>query len=137
MSYLQPIEQTVTTWENMSSAPHRFNAREFNLSLKGKIIEVGHLHSGTTLDILFNKALRQALVAEGKTEVHHILPNTGWTTTHIRSEKDVPHALWLLRLSYLQKAQKSLNAEPLRRELDDMQVSDAIRAAGFPHLVKS
>lgn len=131
MNYLQPIESTVTQWDNISAAPHRYNAREFNLSLKNKTVEIGHIHSGRMLDILFSKKLREVLVAEARTEVHHILPETGWTTTHIRTESDVENALWLLRLSYLQKAQKVMDKDVLQQELTALNISETVREAAF------
>ena len=34
------------------------------------------------------------------------VPNSGWITFRIRSEQDIAHALWLMRLSYLRYALK-------------------------------
>jgi len=37
-------------------------------------------------------------------EEHRWVPNSGWITFQIRSERDFDHALWLMRLSYLRYA---------------------------------
>jgi hypothetical protein len=44
---------------------------------------------------------------EGLAQEHHWIPNSGWTTFHVRGEKDLIHALWLLRLSHLRYALKT------------------------------
>lgn len=46
------------------------------------------------------------LLAEGLAEQHRWVPNSGWITFRIRSEQDIAHALWLMRLSYLRYALK-------------------------------
>ena len=47
------------------------------------------------------RALRDQLVAEGRTGVHHLLRESGWTSFRIGSADDLREAEWLLRLSYL------------------------------------
>ena len=37
------------------------------------------------------------------------VPNSGWTTFQIRSEDDLKHALWLMRLSYLRYTLKTVS----------------------------
>ena len=44
-----------------------------------------------------------------RSEEHRWVPNSGWITFQMRSEKDLSHALWLMRLSYLRYALKSHN----------------------------
>ena len=131
-NYRDAITQEVTSWENVSTAPHRFNAVEFNLALDGKTIELGHLHSGTLLDILFSLKIRDILMAEGRAAQHHILPDTGWTSFHIRNEADAENALWLLRLSYLHHHARSRRLSfdergRIRGELDILNVSAPLR----------
>ena len=97
------LEQAVSAWPGVSAHAHRFGGREF---LFGKA-EVGHVHIGGTVDIPFTRAIRNALLEEGLAEEHHWVPNSGWITFRIRSDKDFDHALWLLRLSYLRYALKT------------------------------
>jgi hypothetical protein len=40
------------------------------------------------------------LVAAGKAQLHHVLPQTGWVSYPIRGEEDVEGALELFRLNY-------------------------------------
>jgi len=52
-------------------------------------------------DIAYLRALRDALIEEGQTGVHHLLDQSGWTTLYIDHPDDYEHAEWLVRLSYL------------------------------------
>jgi len=52
-------------------------------------------------------SLRDALLENGLAEEHHWVPNSGWITFQMRSEEDLSHALWLMRLSYLRYALKT------------------------------
>jgi hypothetical protein len=69
--------------------------------------EVGHVHEGGIVDIPFPRSIRDALLAEGLAEEHHWVPNSGWITFRVRSEKDLQHAVWLMRLSYFRYALKT------------------------------
>jgi hypothetical protein len=40
------------------------------------------------------------LVETGRAQPHHVLPNTGWVSKHIRSEDDAAEVIELFRLSY-------------------------------------
>jgi hypothetical protein len=44
---------------------------------------------------------------EGLAEEHQWVPNSGWITFRVRTEQDLQHALWLLRLSYVRYALKA------------------------------
>jgi len=58
------------------------------------------------VDIPFPHPIRDALLAEGLAEEHRWVPNSGWITFRVRSDKDFHHAVWLMRLSYLRYALK-------------------------------
>ena len=90
------IESVVLTWEGVESVPHQFGGREFRVGRR----ELGHLHGERLLDLPFPVAIREQLVREGRAEPHHILPETGWVSFHIRQSSDVTHAIELLRLNY-------------------------------------
>jgi hypothetical protein len=100
---LNKLEDTVSSWPQVSVHPHQFSAREFRF---GKA-EIGHVHDGGIVDIPFPRTIRDALLAEGLAEEHHWVPNSGWVTFRVRSEKDLQHAVWLMRLSYFRYALKS------------------------------
>src|SRR5690349_15283180 len=100
---LEILEKEVSSWPRVSVHPHRFGGREFRYQKA----EVGHVHVGGVVDIPFPVSIRNALLAEGLAEEHRWVPDSGWITFHIRNEKDLAHALWLMRLSYLRYALKT------------------------------
>jgi len=103
MQQLKKLENTVSSWPQISVHPHRFAAREFRFGNA----EVGHVHHGGIVDIPFPRPIRDALLAEGLAEEHQWVPNSGWVTFHVRSDKDLQDAIWLMRLSYFRYALKA------------------------------
>lgn len=104
----QAIETVVTEvseWDGVEVGEHRFGGTEFTLGER----EIGHVHQWGILDIAFPRRVRDELVAEERTEPHHIYPKSGWTTFHVEGPDDVERALWLLRLSYLFHASAMAN----------------------------
>lgn len=97
---VETIVAEVSGWEGIEAGEHRFGGTEFRLGPR----EIGHVHQWGILDIAFPRRVRDQLVKEGKTEPHHIYPQSGWTTFRIEKADDVDDALWLLRLSYLSHA---------------------------------
>ena len=123
---LQQLESLVSSWPHISVHPHRFGGHEFRIGNA----ELGHLHSDGTLDIPFPLAVRDALLDEGLAQEHHWVPNSGWTTFRVRSENDLVHALWLLRLSYLRYALKT-SPDPAKffeRENASLQLTPRFKA---------
>src|SRR5581483_9658978 len=92
----ETIRAEVARWPVTSEAPHPFGGVEFNLGKR----EIGHLHGDRLLDVPFPRRLRDALVADGRAEPHHVLPQSGWVSFRIRSPADSEAAVALLRLSY-------------------------------------
>ena len=103
MKPLKKLEDTVASWPQISVHPHRFGGREFRFANA----EVGHVHDDGIVDIPFPRSIRDALLTEGLAEEHHWVPNSGWTTFRVRSDKDIQHATWLMRLSYFRYALKT------------------------------
>jgi len=125
--FVQAFVDTVRSWDGVEGHAHRFGGTEFRL---GKV-EIGHIHHGKGMvDIPFTVKIREALVSEGKTGVHHLLQDSGWTTFYIRSEADLQQALWLMRLSYLHKVSRRHPIDP--DEIKAMNLADAVRLAAFP-----
>src|SRR5437899_10330178 len=110
MTHLKRLEEEISTWPNISIHPHRFGGREFRFGSA----EVGHVHTGGVVDIPFPRSIRDALLTEGLAEGHRWVPNSGWITFRVRNNTDLPHAIWLMRLSYFRYA---LKAAPDPREL--------------------
>jgi luciferase-like monooxygenase len=90
------IAQTLTSWEGVSTAPHRFGGVEYRLGTR----ELGHIHGDHLVDIPFPKKVRDEIVTAGLAEPHHILPETGWVSFYLREESDVQNVIELLRRSY-------------------------------------
>ena len=109
------IVQAVTHWEDITVEAHRFGGQEFRI---GKM-EIGHIHNHGLVDVPFTRHIREQLVAENAALEHHILPESGWISYYIRSEADLKQALWLLRLSYMQKQRNRY-----RRNPDELQAFD-------------
>jgi len=104
---VKKVEQEIATWPQIAVRPHRFGSREFRFGSA----EVGHVHAGGVVDIPFPRSIHEALLADGLAESHHWVPNSGWVTFRVKSEEDLAHALWLMRLSYLRYALKG-SADP-------------------------
>jgi hypothetical protein len=126
MNFLEMLEEEVSAWPSISVHPHRFGGKEF---LFGSA-EVGHVHEGGIVDIPFPRAVRNALLAAGFAEQHHWVPNSGWITFHVRSEEDLSHALWLMRLSYLRYSLKTASdpRELLEQESAEMNLSPEFKS---------
>lgn len=106
--YSLDLIEALSQWEGVSVEPHRFGGREFKL---GKV-EIGHVHRGGMLDIPYTVALRAQLVAEGKTGLHHLLADSGWTSFYLREEQDLAQGVWLLKVSRLQKESSRARRDP-------------------------
>ncbi len=96
MSISEKIRDEVLGWKGTEARSHRFGGVEFRVNGH----EIGHLHGDRQADLPFPRRVREELVAEGKAQLHHVLPQTGWVTYRIRGEEDVEDALELFRRNY-------------------------------------
>ena len=102
------ITEAVTSWPGVTSHPHRFGGVEYGIGQR----EIGHIHGDHLVDIPFPKKVREEIVADGRAQPHHILPETGWISFYIRQPDDVEKAIALLRESYeIAQKQKSKTIE--------------------------
>src|SRR5438067_6730207 len=90
------IEQAVRSWDGVTASPHRYGGLEFRVGRR----ELGHLHGDRLADLPFPVAIRRELVAAGRAEPHHILPESGWVSFRIRGDADADAAIELFRLNY-------------------------------------
>jgi Family of unknown function (DUF5519) len=90
------IAAEVGSWPGVSSAPHRFGGVAFKLGRR----ELGHVHGDRFADLPFPRRVRDELVAAGRAEPHHVLPESGWVTARIREPADVEAVIELFRMSY-------------------------------------
>ncbi|MCX6060044.1 MAG: DUF5519 family protein [Chloroflexi bacterium] len=98
------ITKVVTAWAGVTVAPHRFGGVEYVIGKR----EIGHIHGDHMVDVPFPKKVRDQIVAAGRAQPHHILPETGWVSFYLRQDEDVEQAITLLNESY-QIAQKQKN----------------------------
>ena len=97
------IENALQNWPGIEAEPHRFGGTEYRLGRR----EIGHVHGDYLVDIPFPKNVREALVAAGRAEPHHILPQSGWVSVHLERASDVERAIELLQYSF-EIAQKKM-----------------------------
>lgn len=90
------ITKAVISWEGVTPKPHRFGGVEYVIGRR----EIGHIHGDQLVDIPFPKKIRDEIVAAGRAQPHHILPETGWVSFYLREEDDVEKAITLLHESY-------------------------------------
>ena len=93
------IAAEVGAWDGVTVHPHRFGGVEFRVGRR----ELGHLHGSRLADLPFPTRVRERLVAEGKAQPHHILPESGWVSVPIRTDDDVQRVVGLFRMNYERK----------------------------------
>jgi Family of unknown function (DUF5519) len=135
MAHLKRLEEEVSTWPNISIHPHRFGGTEFQFG----DAEVGHVHTNGIVDIPFPRSVRDALLADGLAEEHRWVPNSGWITFQMRSEEDLSHALWLMRLSYLRYALKTATdpQKLFEQESEELRLSPRFKSLLEPFVPKT
>jgi hypothetical protein len=126
MKSLKKLEDEVSTWPTVSIHPHRFGGKEFRFGSA----EIGHIHAGGVVDIPFPRTIHDVLLEEGLAAEHRWVPNSGWVTFHVRSEDDLKHALWLMRLSYLRYALKTAAdaSKLLEEENEELHLTPRFKA---------
>ena len=102
------ITTAVTSWAGVTVHPHRFGGVEYVIGKR----EIGHIHGDHLVDIPFPKKVRDEIVAAGRAQPHHVLPETGWVSFYLQQEGDVEKAITLLHESYeIAQKQKSKTVE--------------------------
>jgi hypothetical protein len=92
----QIIRDEVASWPGVTVAPHRFGGLEY---LYGKK-EMGHVHGDRLADLPMPRRLRDELIAAGRAQPHHVLPETGWVSVWIDGPEDAHAAIELFRIQY-------------------------------------
>jgi hypothetical protein len=75
---------------------HRFGGVEYNYGRK----ELGHVHGDRLADLPFPRAIHDQLIAAGRAELHHVLPDTGWVSRWIASADEADDVIALFRINY-------------------------------------
>lgn len=89
------IAAAVGSWSGSEAHPHRFGGTE-PLPGPGDRPRA----RDALVDLPFPVRLRDELITAGRAEPHHILPETGWVSRHLRLPEDVEAAIALFRLQY-------------------------------------
>ena len=125
---VQRVIAAVSAFPDVSAAPHRFGGVEFSL---GKV-EVGHIHVGNGMvDIPYPRRIRDVLIAEGLAQQHHLLHDSGWITTFVRTDADFERIVSLYHLSYVQKRFRR------RADRESAAYHEAVDALPFSAAVKA
>ncbi|MFN2168568.1 MAG: luciferase family protein, partial [Anaerolineae bacterium] len=90
------ITRDALEWSGVSAGPHRFGGTEYRLDSR----EIGHIHGDEMMDIPFSKKVRDQLVAAGRAQPHHVLPESGWVSFYLREPGDGDQGIALLHESY-------------------------------------
>jgi hypothetical protein len=90
------IAAEVESWPGVSTGPHRFGGVELKVERR----ELGHLHGDSFADLPFPRRIHDELIAEGRAETHHAVPDSGWVTARIEVPDDVDDVIELFRLAY-------------------------------------
>ena len=102
------ITRALTSWVGVTVQPHRFGGVEYAIGKR----EIGHIHGDHLVDIPFPKKVRDEIIAVGRAQPHHILPETGWVSFYLREQDDIDKAITLLHESYeIAQKQKSKTIE--------------------------
>jgi hypothetical protein len=92
----EAVRRELLVRSEVTESTHRFGGIEFKLGRR----ELGHLHGDRMADLPFPRRVRDELIAAGRAEVHHALPDSGWVTRRVHGPEDVEAVVELFRLAY-------------------------------------
>jgi hypothetical protein len=90
------IRESVCSWPGVEAMPHRFGGTEYRYGRK----EMGHVHGDRLADLPLPRKVHDEVIADGRAQPHHVLPDTGWVSCWIESAEDVSSVIELFRLQY-------------------------------------
>jgi luciferase-like monooxygenase len=90
------IKAEVGSWPGVDALPHRFGGVEYRYGRK----EMGHVHGDRLADLPVPRKLHDELIAAGRAQRHHVLPDTGWISCWIETADDLENVIELFRLQY-------------------------------------
>ena len=99
------IREAVTSWPGVTTLPHRFGGIEYRYGKK----EMGHVHGDRLADLPVPRRLHDELIAAGRAQPHHVLPETGWISVWIGSGADVAGVIDIFRMQYERYANTASN----------------------------
>ncbi|MEP6810279.1 MAG: luciferase family protein [Chthoniobacterales bacterium] len=99
MRAIESLEQRAVETLRARLGVHRFGGVGFFVDGS----ELGHVHGNGLLDAFVGRANRDAAVAAGRAQPHHVFPKSGWVSFWIEGESDVDQAIALLRLAEMRR----------------------------------
>ena len=90
------IRDAVCSWPGVVATSHRFGGTEYRYGKK----EMGHVHGDRLADLPVPRAIHDELIAAGRAQPHHLLPETGWISVWIEGPQDAERVIELFRLQY-------------------------------------
>ena len=90
------IRETLLSWPGVEAFPHRFGGIEYRVGRK----EMGHVHGVRLADLPFPRKIHDELIASGRAQPHHVLPDSGWVSCWMRGPDDAAAVIELFRLQY-------------------------------------
>src|SRR5438445_11524252 len=90
------IREAVTAWPGVTAVSHRFGGTEYRYGKK----EMGHVHGDRLADLPLPRRLHDEVIAAGRAEPHHVLPQTGWVSCWMAGPEDADGVIELFRLQY-------------------------------------
>jgi hypothetical protein len=90
------IREAVTSWPGVEAVSHRFGGTEYRFGRK----EMGHVHGDRLADLPLPRKLRDEVLAGGRAQPHHVLPNSGWVSCWMAGPEDAPRVIELFRIQY-------------------------------------
>src|SRR5260370_23593631 len=92
----EQIRETLTSWPGVVAVPHRFGGTEY---LYGKK-EMGHVHGDRLADLPLPRRLHDEVIASGRAQPHHVLPDTGWVSVWMDGPDDAAGVIQLFLMQY-------------------------------------
>jgi hypothetical protein len=92
----EQIKEALLSWPGVTAEPHRFGGIEYRYGRK----EMGHVHGDRLADLPFPRRIHDQLIADGRAELHHVLPDTGWVSRRMRDGEDADDVIALFRINY-------------------------------------
>lgn len=97
------IREELTTWHGVETLPHRFGGIEYQFGRR----EMGHVHGDGFVDLPLPRKLHDRVIADGRAQPHHVLPETGWVSCWMDGPDDAACVIELFRMQYERYSRQS------------------------------
>jgi hypothetical protein len=101
------IRNAVSSWPGVEALPHRFGGIEYRCGCK----EMGHVHGDRLADLPLPRKLHDEVIAAGRAQPHHVLPDTGWVSCWLERPGDAESVIELFRIQYERYAARATQTD--------------------------